>query len=72
MKENESRPLKAAPGVDIRFLSSVTPLQEAVAGLPWEGPAHPALSHRAHAPGHAGLLVPEDGALVVGGMAVRH
>jgi glyoxylase-like metal-dependent hydrolase (beta-lactamase superfamily II) len=36
--------------------------------IPWEGPPIRILEHRAHAPGHAALLVEEHGVLVAGDM----
>jgi glyoxylase-like metal-dependent hydrolase (beta-lactamase superfamily II) len=36
--------------------------------VPWEGPRVRIIEHRAHAPGHAALLIEERGVLVVGDM----
>lgn len=36
--------------------------------IPWDGPAVRVIEHRAHAPGHAALLIEERGVLVAGDM----
>lgn len=55
------------PGdVPLDLLGKITGLPESAARIPWEGPAVRILEHRAHAPGHAALLIEEHRVLVAG------
>ncbi|GAA1629458.1 MBL fold metallo-hydrolase [Georgenia ruanii] len=66
--ENRRKALAALPGLDVSGLARVTALPEGAATLPWAGPRVEVLEHRAHAPGHAALLVPDAGVLLAGDM----
>ncbi|KAE8765073.1 MBL fold metallo-hydrolase [Georgenia thermotolerans] len=66
--ENRQKALAALPGLDVSGLGRVTAVPEGAATLPWAGPRVEVLEHRAHAPGHAALLVPDAGVLVAGDM----
>jgi glyoxylase-like metal-dependent hydrolase (beta-lactamase superfamily II) len=46
----------------------ITGLAAEAARVPWDGPQVRIIEHRAHAPGHAALLVEERGVLVAGDM----
>ena len=46
----------------------VTSLSAETARIPWDGPQVRIIEHRAHAPGHAALLIEECGVLVAGDM----
>ena len=54
--------------VPLDLLGLVTGLPDGVAHLPWEGPRIRIVEHRAHAPGHAALVIEERGVLVAGDM----
>ena len=54
--------------VPLDLLGDITGLPEATAHLPWDGPRVRILEHRAHAPGHAALLVEEHRVLIAGDM----
>ncbi len=54
--------------VPMDLLGLVTGLPAGTAEIPWDGPRVRILEHRAHAPGHAALLVEECGVLVAGDM----
>jgi glyoxylase-like metal-dependent hydrolase (beta-lactamase superfamily II) len=54
--------------VPLDLLGLVTGLPAGTALLPWDGPPVRIIEHRAHAPGHAALLVEERGVLVAGDM----
>ena len=59
-----------APGTDGDLFARLTPLPDggrgAVPAVPWRGPHAEVVAHRAHAPGHAALVV--DGVLIAGDM----
>ena len=46
----------------------ITGLPAETARIPWDGPQVRIIEHRAHAPGHAALLIEERGVLVAGDM----
>jgi glyoxylase-like metal-dependent hydrolase (beta-lactamase superfamily II) len=46
----------------------ITGLSAETARIPWDGPQVRIIEHRAHAPGHAALLIEECGVLVAGDM----
>ena len=64
----EGLPPEYADDIPMELLGLITGLPEATAHLPWDGPAVRILEHRAHAPGHAALLIEESGVLVAGDM----
>jgi glyoxylase-like metal-dependent hydrolase (beta-lactamase superfamily II) len=52
----------------MHLLGQVAGLPADATRIPWNGPEVRILEHRAHAPGHAALLVEERGVLVAGDM----
>jgi len=54
--------------VPLNLLGDITGLPVDATQIPWDGPAVRILEHRAHAPGHAALLIEERGVLVAGDM----
>ena len=50
------------------LLGLITGLPAGAAQIPWGGPKVRIIEHRAHAPGHAALLIQERGVLVAGDM----
>ena len=54
--------------VPLDLLGLITGLPVGTAQIPWDGPQVRILEHRAHAPGHAALLIEERGVLVAGDM----
>ena len=64
----EGLPPEHAHEIPMRLLGLVTALPEAAGRIPWDGPSVRVLEHRAHAPGHAALLVEPQGVLVAGDM----
>jgi glyoxylase-like metal-dependent hydrolase (beta-lactamase superfamily II) len=52
----------------MELLGRITGLPAGAAQVPWDGPTVRILEHRAHAPGHAALLIEERGVLVAGDM----
>ena len=54
--------------VPLDLLGLITGLPVGTAEIPWDGPQVRILEHRAHAPGHAALLIEERGVLVAGDM----
>ena len=64
----EGLPPEYADDIPMELLGHITALPEGTTHLPWDGPAVRILEHRAHAPGHAALLVEESGVLVAGDM----
>jgi glyoxylase-like metal-dependent hydrolase (beta-lactamase superfamily II) len=54
--------------VPMALLGLVDGLPAGTASIPWEGPRVRVLEHRAHAAGHAALLIEESGVLVAGDM----
>ncbi|MHB1064445.1 MAG: MBL fold metallo-hydrolase [Georgenia sp.] len=71
LAENRRKAAEALGGVDAEPLGGVTALAEPPTGpltIPWGGPRVKVLEHRAHAPGHAAVLVEAVGVLVAGDM----
>lgn len=64
----EGLPPEHADDIPMELLGLVTGLDEGAARIPWDGPVVRILEHRAHATGHAALLVEERGVLVAGDM----
>jgi glyoxylase-like metal-dependent hydrolase (beta-lactamase superfamily II) len=54
--------------VSLDLIGAITPLPVATRSLPWSGPPVRVIEHRAHAPGHAALLIEQGGVLVAGDM----
>jgi len=54
--------------VPLDLLGLITGLPAEAAQIPWDGPRVRIIEHRAHAPGHAALLIEEPGVLVAGDM----
>lgn len=64
----EGLPPEHADDIPMELLGLLTPLPPGAAEVPWNGPRARILEHRAHAPGHAALLIEEPGVLVAGDM----
>jgi glyoxylase-like metal-dependent hydrolase (beta-lactamase superfamily II) len=58
----------AAPGHDRALFGRLTALPNGAAAVPWSGPRALVVAHRAHARGHAALVLPDSGVLVAGDM----
>ncbi|GAT69450.1 MBL fold metallo-hydrolase [Planomonospora sphaerica] len=54
--------------VPLDLLGLITGLPAETTRIPWDGPTIRIIEHRAHAPGHAALLIEEHGVLVAGDM----
>jgi glyoxylase-like metal-dependent hydrolase (beta-lactamase superfamily II) len=54
--------------VPLELLGLISGLPAEMAEIPWDGPRVRIVEHRAHAPGHAALLIEERGVLVAGDM----
>jgi glyoxylase-like metal-dependent hydrolase (beta-lactamase superfamily II) len=54
--------------VPLDLLGDITGLPAETAQIPWDGPRARIIEHRAHAPGHAALLIEECRVLVAGDM----
>ena len=61
-------PPDIAEQVPLDLLGLITGLPAEMAQIPWDGPQARIVEHRAHAPGHAALLIEERGVLVAGDM----
>jgi glyoxylase-like metal-dependent hydrolase (beta-lactamase superfamily II) len=61
-------PPEIAGRVPLDLLGLITGLPAGTARIPWDGPRVRIIEHRAHAPGHAALLIEEHGVLVAGDM----
>lgn len=59
---------RIAEQVPLDSLGLIEGLPEGTARMPWDGPSVRILEHRAHAPGHAALLVEHRGVLIAGDM----
>lgn len=57
-----------APGIDPHLVGQLTALPSGATAVPWDGPRIEVVEHRAHAAGHAALLVVGDGVFVAGDM----
>ena len=66
--ETEELPPEIADDVPFDLFGLVTGLPDGTAQIPWDGPRVRILEHRAHAPGHAALLIEDRGVLVAGDM----
>jgi glyoxylase-like metal-dependent hydrolase (beta-lactamase superfamily II) len=69
-KERVARmiPPEIAADIDMDLLGAVTGLPAGATVVPWDGPRIRIVEHRAHAPGHAALVIEERGVLVAGDM----
>ncbi|SFS18176.1 Glyoxylase, beta-lactamase superfamily II [Agrococcus baldri] len=61
-------PPEFADDIPMELLGDITPLSPGAAHIPWAGPRIRIIEHRAHAPGHAALLIEDAGVLVAGDM----
>jgi glyoxylase-like metal-dependent hydrolase (beta-lactamase superfamily II) len=61
-------PTGLADQIPLGLLGEIAGLPEGAAEIPWDGPRVRIIEHRAHAPGHAALLVEERKVLVAGDM----
>lgn len=57
-----------APGHEPALFGQLTALPPGAHDVPWDGPQAVVLRHRAHAPGHAALVLPHAAALLAGDM----
>ncbi|MGO4192241.1 MBL fold metallo-hydrolase [Arthrobacter sp. YAF17] len=64
----EGLPPEYAEEIPMDLLGLITGLPAGSAQIPWDGPIIRIIEHRAHAPGHAALLIEERGVLVAGDM----
>jgi glyoxylase-like metal-dependent hydrolase (beta-lactamase superfamily II) len=64
----EGLPPEHADEIPMDLLGRVTGLAAGTTEIPWDGPRVRIIQHRAHAQGHAALLVEERGVLVAGDM----
>ena len=64
----EGLPPEHADEIPMELLGRISGLPEGTTQLPWDGPAVRILVHRAHAQGHAALLIEEARVLVAGDM----
>jgi glyoxylase-like metal-dependent hydrolase (beta-lactamase superfamily II) len=64
----EGLPPEHADEIPMDLLGLLTALPADAAHVPWDGPGIRILEHRAHAPGHAALLIEDRGVLVAGDM----
>ena len=64
----EGLPPEYAEEIPMDLLGLITGLPVEAAQIPWDGPEVRIIEHRAHAPGHAALLIDEPGVLVAGDM----
>src|SRR5690349_11597032 len=67
-REAEELPPELAGAVPLDLLGRISGLPAETAEIPWDGPRVRILEHRAHAPGHAALVIEEAGVLVAGDM----
>lgn len=61
-------PPDIAERVPLDLIGRITGLPVAAAEIPWGGPRVSIVEHRAHAPGHAALVIEDRGVLVAGDM----
>jgi len=64
----EGLPPEHADDIPMDLLGRITGLPEGTTELPWDGPTIRIIEHRAHAAGHAALLIAESRVLVAGDM----
>jgi glyoxylase-like metal-dependent hydrolase (beta-lactamase superfamily II) len=61
-------PPEYADDIPLDLLGRITGLPAEAAQIPWDGPVVRIIEHRAHAVGHAALLIEKSGVLVAGDM----
>lgn len=64
----DSRRLGIPDQVPLALLGLIAGLPAGTVQIPWDGPSVRIVEHRAHAPGHAALVIEERGVLVAGDM----
>jgi glyoxylase-like metal-dependent hydrolase (beta-lactamase superfamily II) len=64
----EGLPPEIAEEIPLDLFGLITGLPAGTAQIPWDGPEVRIIEHRAHAPGHAALLLEERGVFVAGDM----
>ncbi|MDF2509507.1 MAG: fold metallo-hydrolase [Microbacterium sp.] len=64
----EGLPPEYADQIPMEMLGQINALPPDAELVPWDGPRVRVIEHRAHAPGHAALLIPERRVLVAGDM----
>jgi glyoxylase-like metal-dependent hydrolase (beta-lactamase superfamily II) len=64
----EALPPEYADEIPVHLMGLITELPADARQIPWNGPAVSILEHRAHAEGHAALLLEERGVLIAGDM----
>jgi glyoxylase-like metal-dependent hydrolase (beta-lactamase superfamily II) len=64
----EVLPPDIAEEIPLDLLGLIHGLPAETAQIPWDGPRVRIIEHRAHAPGHAALLIEQHGVLVAGDM----
>ncbi|KRA24016.1 MBL fold metallo-hydrolase [Microbacterium sp. Root61] len=64
----EGLPPEYADDIPMEQLGLITGLPDGATEVPWDGPTVRILEHRAHAPGHAALLIEDSRVLVAGDM----
>ncbi|KZE93851.1 hypothetical protein AVP42_01471 [Agromyces sp. NDB4Y10] len=64
----EGLPPEHADDIPMELLGLITALPADAATVPWRGPTARIIEHRAHAPGHAAVLIEPQGVLVAGDM----
>jgi len=64
----EGLPPEIAEDIPLDPFGLITGLHIGTAQVPWDGPTARIIEHPAHAPGHAALLIEEQGVLVAGDM----
>jgi glyoxylase-like metal-dependent hydrolase (beta-lactamase superfamily II) len=64
----EGLPPEYLDDIPMDLLGLLTPLPAGATEVPWDGPRVRILEHRAHAPGHAALLIEQSRVLVAGDM----
>jgi glyoxylase-like metal-dependent hydrolase (beta-lactamase superfamily II) len=64
----EGLPPEVAGQVPLELFGLIIGLPAETAQIPWDGPRVRIIEHRAHAPGHAALVIEERGVLVAGDM----
>ena len=64
----EGLPPEHADEIPMDLIGLITGLPEGATEVPWNGPRAVILEHRAHAPGHAALLIEDRGVLIAGDM----
>ena len=68
LEDARAKVSRLAPGNDPELIGQLTALPPGAGTLEWPGPTIEVLAHDGHAPGHAALYLPDDGALIAGDM----